>query len=132
MRNLLLKTLAALLCLLLLFQVAALLGLGSALAQPARPTLTPAPPTATRKPDRDPTDTPVPTATELPTATAAPAPTEPPPPTPTAAPAPAPAQLPTTGGEATNWSAALLLALLLLGAGALLTRTKGKEQKTKR
>ena len=34
-------------------------------------------------------------------------------------PAPMPAQLPTTGGAA-DWSAALLLALLLFGTGALL------------
>ena len=117
MRHLLLKTSIALLCLFLLSRLAGQAVPSSALAQPARPTLTPAPPTPTRKPDRNPTDTPVPTATELPTATAAPAPTEPP--TPTTVPAPIPAQLPTTGGSA-DWSAALLLALLLLGAGALL------------
>ena len=119
MRRLLLKTSIALLGLILLSQLAMQIVPGTALAQPARPTLTPtAPPTATRKPDRDRTDTPVPTATELPTATALPAPTEPP--TPTAVPAPVPAQLPTTAGDAAGWSAALLLALLLLGAGGLL------------
>ena len=119
MRNLLLKTSITLLCLLALFQIAGQTVPGMVLAQPARPTLTPVPPSPTRKPDRDPTDTPVPTATELPTATATLAPTEPPAPTPTAVPAPVPAQLPTTGGGAADWSAALLLALLLLGAGAL-------------
>ncbi|SRR6266508_5581149 len=118
MHNLLLKISIALLCLILLSQLAVLAVPGTALAQPARPTLTPtSQPAPTRKPDRNPTETPAPTATELPTATAAPPPTEPP--TPTAIPAPVPAQLPTTGGSA-DWSAALLLALLLLGAGALL------------
>lgn len=122
MRNLLLKMSIALLCLILLTQIVAWAAPGAALAQPARPTLTPAAPTPTRKPDRDPTETPVPTATEPPTATAAPAPPEPPPepPTATAVPAPVPAQLPTTGGGATDWSAALLLGLLLVGAGVLL------------
>ena len=120
MRNLLFKTSIALLCLILLAQFAMWIVPGSALAQPARPTLTPAsPPAPTHKPDRKPTETPVPTATEPPpTATAAPAPNEPP--TPTTAPAPVPAQLPTTGGGAADWSAALLLGLLLLGSGALL------------
>jgi len=118
MRNLLLKTSIALICFILLSQLAVWGVPGTALSQPARPTLTPAPPAPTRKPDRDPTETPVPTATELPTATAAPAPTEPP--TPTATPAPVPVQLPTTGGGPADWSAALLLALLLLSTGALL------------
>jgi uncharacterized protein (TIGR03382 family) len=117
MRNLMLKMSIALLCLILLSQLA-VWAVPAALAQPARPTLTPAQPTPTRKPDRKPTDTPVPTATELPTATAAPAATEPP--TPTAVPAPVPAQLPTTGGGAADWSATILLALLLLGTGMLL------------
>ena len=117
MRILLLKTVIALLCLILLAQLVVWAGPGSALAQPARPTLTPTRlPAPTHKPDRNPTVTLVPTATELPTATAAP--TEPP--TPTAVPAPVPAQLPTTGGGSADWSAALLLALLLLGTGALL------------
>jgi LPXTG-motif cell wall-anchored protein len=119
MRHLLLKTLIALLCLILLSQLAGRAMPGTVLAQPARPTLTPAPaPAPTRKPSRNPTDTPVPTSTELPTATAAPAPTEPP--TPTAVPAPLPAQLPTTGDRSVDWSAALLLALLFLGTGVLL------------
>ena len=117
MRHLLLKTLIALLCLVLLPQLAGRAMPGIVLAQPARPTLTPAP-APTRKPSRNPTDTPVPTLTELPTATAAPAPTEPP--TPTAVPAPLPAQLPTTGDRSADWSAALLLALLFLGTGVLL------------
>jgi LPXTG-motif cell wall-anchored protein len=119
MRNLLLKTSIALLCLILLSQLAVRAVPGAALAQPARPTLTAtSPPAPTRKPDRKPTETPVPTSTELPTATAAPAPTEPP--TPTAVPAPMPAQLPTTGDRSADWSAALLLALLLLVTGMLL------------
>ena len=130
MRHLLLKSSIMLLGLLLLSQLIVWAVPGGALAQPARPTLTPAPPTPTRKPDRNPTDTPVPTATEVPTATAAPAPTEPPTetPAPTAVPAPVPAQLPTTGGSA-DWSAVLLLALLLLGTGILLTKTKNNEQR---
>ena len=118
MRYLLLKMSITLLCLVLLSQLAGQAMSGTALAQPARPTLTPAPAAPTRKPDRDPTETPVPTATELPTATAAPAPTDVP--TPTATPAPAPAQLPNTGGGIADWSAALLLALLLFSTGALL------------
>ena len=118
MRHLLLKTSIALLCLLLLFQLAGQALPGSALAQPARPTLTPVPPAPTRKPDRNPTDTPVPTATEPPAPTATLAPTEPP--APTATPAPVPAQLPTTGGGTADWSAILLLGLLLFGTGALL------------
>src|SRR5687767_3301620 len=110
MRSLLLKTSITLLCLILLSQLAVRAVPGAALAQPERPTLTPAPPPApTREPDRDPTETPVPTSTELPTATAAPAPTEPP--TPTAVPAPILAQLPTTGDHSADWSTALLLAL---------------------
>jgi hypothetical protein len=117
MHPLLFRRSIALLCLILL-ALAMWPAPGSLLAQPARPTLTPAPPTPTRKPDRKPTETPVPTATELPTATATLVPTEPP--IPTATPAPVPAQLPTTGGAATDWSAALLLALLLLSTGALL------------
>src|SRR3954452_20070658 len=127
MRRLLLKTSIALLGLILLALLATQIVPGSALAQPARPTLTPAPPpTATRKPDHDRTDTPVPTATELPTATAAPAPTEPSTelPSPTAVPAPVPAQLPTTGGRSADWSAALLLALLLLGTGVILRQRR--------
>jgi hypothetical protein len=126
MRHLLLKTSIALLCLILLAPLAMWIVPGSVLAQPARPTLTPARPTLTpaptHKPDRKPTDTPIPTATEPPTATAAPAPTEAPTeaPTPTAVSAPLPAQLPTTSGGAADWSAALLLALLLLGMGAVL------------
>jgi len=124
MRHLLLKSSIMLLGLLLLSQLIVWAVPGGALAQPARPTLTPAPPTPTRKPDRNPTDTPVPTATEVPTATAAPAPTE----QPTATAVPVPTQLPTTGG-ATDWSAVLLLALLLLGTGILLTKTKNNEQR---
>ena len=128
----LLRRLIALLCLILLSQLAVWAVPSNVLAQPARPTLTPAPPPPTRKPDRNPTDTPVPTATELPTATAAPAPTEPP--TPTATSAPVPAQLPTTGGAASDWSAVLLLALLLLGTGVLLrplSSTEDRRRKTK-
>src|SRR6266516_857327 len=117
MRNLLLKTSIALLCLIVVSQLAVWAVPGAALAQPARPTLTPTkPPAPTHKPDRKPTETPVPTPTELPTATAVPAPTD----APTATPAPAPAQLPTTGGNSADWSAALLLALLLLSTGGLL------------
>ena len=128
MRKPLLKTAIGLLGLVLMAHLAVLALPGAAQAQPARPTLTqPArptltptsPPAPTRKPERNPTDTPVPSPTEPPTATAAPAPAEPP--TPTATPIPAPAQLPTTGERSADWSAAMgLLALLLLGAGALL------------
>jgi LPXTG-motif cell wall-anchored protein len=119
MSRLLLKSTIALLCLMLLSQLVVWAVPGSALAQPARPTLTPVPPpTATRKPDRDPTDTPVPLPTELPTATATAVPTDIP--TPTATAAPVPAQLPTTGGSTIDWSAALLLGLLLVGTGVLL------------
>ena len=120
MRHLLLKTLLALLGLLLLSHLSLVVVPGSVLAQPARPTITPVPPTPTRKPDRASTATPIPTATELPTATAAPALTATPTELPTPTAVPVPAQLPTTGGGSTDWSAALLLALLLLGTGVLL------------
>lgn len=119
MRNSLLKAASALLCLIPLFQLAVGAVPGSALAQPARPTLTATnPPAPTHKPDRNPTETPVPAPTELPTATAALAPTDAPPPT--SIPAPVPVELPTTGAGSADWSAALLLALLLLVAGAVL------------
>ena len=119
MRKPLLRTAVALICLLALAQFALLALPGTVLAQPARPTLTPAPPAPTSRPERDPTETPTPPPTELPTATAAPAPTELP--TPTAIPAPVPAQLPNTGDRSADWIAALvLLALALLGTGVLL------------
>jgi LPXTG-motif cell wall-anchored protein len=122
MRKPLLTAAGALICLILLSQLGMLALTGAALAQPARPTLAPtSPPAPTHKPDRNPTDTPVPTPTEPPSATAAPAPTEPP--TPTSI--PIPAQLPTTGARAADWTAALvLLALLLLGTGALLRQRR--------
>jgi hypothetical protein len=105
----------------LLAQLAVLALPGAAQAQPERPTLTPtSPPEPTRRPERDPTETPVPPPTEQPTAMAAPTET----PAPTAEPptaVPAPAQLPATGDGLGDWGAALaLLALAVLGAGALM------------
>ncbi|KAB8143258.1 LPXTG cell wall anchor domain-containing protein [Chloroflexia bacterium SDU3-3] len=138
------RHLAPILAAALIFGGIAGLGAPVAWAQepPPRPTLTPAPPTATPEPtaaptstprpsrdddndDDRPTATPEPTATVAPTATPEPtatvAPTATPEPTATVAPTPVVARLPDTGGSGgAPWLLAALGALMLAtGIGVL-------------